>query len=271
VDRGIVSSASSSSVTDSSASFGDLTTNPHSVVIVTGTGRGEAFPISSNTATQINVTGTLPTLVGGDEFEIVPDWTLNSVFGTTNSAGLQGATSSSSADNILVFNSAGAPVKYWYKTGGIGGTGWRTTSDSTTNQGNARLGAFNFGMVIDRQTAPGDKTIHLQGTARSGRQVVSIASGSRIYSYPFAKDTTLAGSGLQSVLAGSTSSSGADIVFLESNGVITKYWFKTGGIGGTGWRTTSDSTTDRGSVVIAAGKAMLIERKTTATNYPVSE
>mgnify|MGYP003871972329 CR=1 FL=1 len=63
------------------------------------------------------------------------DLTLNGLFGPANEAGIDGGASSAAADNIIV-PTPGGLVTYYYKDSGfIGGTGWRTSTDASADQG----------------------------------------------------------------------------------------------------------------------------------------
>ena len=101
-------------------------------------------------------------------------WTLASVFGAANSAGLQGGNALS-ADQVLLWNGAGYDTHY-YQTAGIApgtsstgdqvlvwngttnafdayyyltGTGWRKTTDTATDAGTTAL-ATGTGFIIKR-------------------------------------------------------------------------------------------------------------------------
>ena len=77
------------------------------------------------------------TLSGTESFVIREESTLGSVFGVDNSAGLLGGTSAGSADEVLLFNPTTKNfTSYFYKSGGLGGTGWRKagSNDDQSNQ-----------------------------------------------------------------------------------------------------------------------------------------
>ncbi len=63
------------------------------------------------------------------------DITLNALFGSVNEAGLDGGSASGNADTIIV-PSAGGLTTYYYKNAGlIGGTGWRSSSSPSVDEG----------------------------------------------------------------------------------------------------------------------------------------
>jgi hypothetical protein len=107
---------------------------------------------------------------------------------------------------------------------------------------------------------------------KTGRTIVPVFPGVNMIGnvYPVT-DITLANSGLYSAtansLTGGTSSAAADLVYILSGGTFTTYYYKTGGIGGTGWRSLSSPSTDTGSTSIAIGTGAVIQRRgSTATN-----
>ena len=61
--------------------------------------------------------------------------TLNSLFGTTNEAGLDGGSSAGNADNIIVPTAAGLTTYYYKNAGLLGGTGWRSSSSPIADVG----------------------------------------------------------------------------------------------------------------------------------------
>ena len=109
-----LASASGTTLTDSSASFTGTsggfngTTGAFYIELTTGTGAGRTSQITGNTTNTITTANDLSSFVtAGTGYKIRPNWTLATVFGSTNQAGLFGGTKTS-ADQVLVYNATTA-------------------------------------------------------------------------------------------------------------------------------------------------------------------
>ena len=78
------------------------------------------------------------------------DLTLAGLFGANNEAGLVGGAHAGQADNILVFNNSGILVTYYYKSAGIGGTGWRSSISNTIDEANTVIAGPGEMFYINR-------------------------------------------------------------------------------------------------------------------------
>jgi hypothetical protein len=82
----------------------------------------------------------------------------------------------------------------------------------------------------------------------------------------------LAASGLNAHVTGSTGAASADTIYIESAGVLNSYFYKTGGLGGVGWRLTSAPTgADQGGVVLTPGKAILFREQAGSVGFALPE
>ncbi|MBL9114131.1 MAG: TIGR02597 family protein [Verrucomicrobiaceae bacterium] len=102
---------------------------------------------------------TTRTIVPGHNFVPNPsaiEMTLSScgLYTGNNSTGIAGG-SSTSADQVLIWNGSGYDT-YYYQTEGIGGTGWRKTGDQSTNAA-ATVIAAGSGFIV-RRLNPGSFT-----------------------------------------------------------------------------------------------------------------
>ena len=107
------------------------------VELTSGTRTGTTFDITAtNAATKTITLGqALPGgVVSGVTFKIRKHWTIASVFGSANEAGLFPNTNASLADQIQVFNGTGYDL-YYYRTG----AGWRKSTSPVTDQSGAVL------------------------------------------------------------------------------------------------------------------------------------
>ena len=79
-------------------------------------------------------------LTSGELYRIRKHRTLGDVFGANNEAGLNGGASVSEADEVRVFNPVTqAFLIYYFKIGGFGGIGWRSTTDAVSDASGTTL------------------------------------------------------------------------------------------------------------------------------------
>jgi uncharacterized protein (TIGR02597 family) len=268
-----------------SATLGTLT-GPHAIKITSrddqrGTGAnapagsstnayGVSVEIASNTASTVTTSSAITPNVG-DEFVIYPLETISSLFGAVPPAGWNGSSGSASADVIFLDN-GGALVGYFYKNSGLGGTGWRLSSaPGGASQANVVIPP-NRGVFVQRRNAGSTVNFTFTGVAQIGRETASVATGFNVINNPFTVPTTLAASTIQNHITGSSGAASADTIFLENGGVLTAYFFKNAGLGGTGWRlTTAPGGADQGSVVLTPGKAILVKEQAGTVGFALPE
>jgi uncharacterized protein (TIGR02597 family) len=255
---------STSSLSVSSASFGDLVTVPHLVRLKTGASTGRFFVITSNTATQVTVdtrgysfvTGAPANtsqiqVSAGDSAEIVPANTLGTLFGTSSVPFQTGATANA-ADNVYLFNGTSWDVYYH------NGTNWKK-SGNLANQNNAVVLPDRGLFILRRATSSLNLTF--LGTVPSTTERTDFTGpGSTFESSRFPVDTTLLGLGLQGLpnwLAGA-SASAADNVYLWNGSSWSVYYYNS-----TNWK-KSGSLGTFDSQSIPLGTAMFVVRQSTA-------
>lgn len=229
---------------------------------------GAAAKITGSTGE--TVTAALPTAPNvGDEFVIYQLNTIASVFGATNSFGLTAAASPASAD-VLYLTNEGSLVGYFYHS--VAGK-WRLVSTPDGLDQNDIVIEPTAGVMITRRnTGAAEIFVRLSGEALPGRQVAKLGgSGFSIINNPFLVPTTLAESGLASSLNGGTGPGTADVLYLEHDGELAGYFYKTGGAGGTGWRALGDGSTDQGLVALNPGKAFLLKDQAGTAGFTLPE
>ncbi len=219
-------------------------------------------------------------IAAGYRYQIRPAWTMNSLFGTTDQAGLQGGTGSANADEIEVWNPAsqGYSIVYYYKTNsGGGGVGWRGPQGSSVNAG-TNIIYVDSSLYINRR---GNTNVNVQlvgGVKYSdvnqpsvGQTIIPIGpSGVSVVGYVYASSFTMGsvnlynGSTLTGVQGG-TGSANADEVEVwnpASQGYSIVYYYKTNsGGGGIGWRGPQGSSVDASTNVIPLGTSLYINRR----------
>lgn len=263
----------SSTLVDTSATWADNAYNGASgqityyVEITSGTGAGTTYDITGTTAATQSLTLSQPLLAGitsGATYRIRPHWTLAGVFGATNQNGLTGGTSTT-ADQVLVWNSSTQGyTTFYYKTSGLGGTGWRSFSSPSVDASGTVLYPDDGFIIVRNQASATSLTI--TGSVKTGQSVIPVPAGYTLLGNVYATSMTLASSGLytgssSTGVAGGTSTTADQILIWNpaSTGYDT-YYYKTSGLGGTGWRAFSSPSVDASNTPIPAGAAIFVNR-----------
>lgn len=256
------------------------TTNPVAFIEVTsGTNAGLIEDIVSNDTTSVFTASDISSLVAsGETYKIYRHWTLASVFGATNDVGLTGGTSVGNADNVVVFNPVTqSSITYYYKSGGIGGTGWRA-SGSSDNQSNAVLYVDQGFYILRRATNPSNLSFKTVGAVKVGPTLVPVAAANSFVANVYPAGMTLGTSGLYTTNAatgvqGGSSAGNADNVNIWNQSLqkFDTYYYKSSGIGGTGWRLSGYSY-DASNTPINVGTMLhILRRSSTGFNWRVQQ
>jgi len=265
-----LSSASGNTLVDSSATWTDNqfngATNNYYVELLTGTGAGITSQITGTSASGKSITtaDNLSSFVtAGTTYRIRKNWTLAALFGPNNESGLGGGTSTT-ADEILVLNqSTGVYTTYYYKTSGVGGTGWRSTASTSTDVSLSGFFKPTDGILIRRHQSA-DLGVPLVGAVKLGQTSIPIGIGLNIVSNPYPSGTlTLANSGLLGSGIGQGTSTTADLIQVlnPATGIYTTYYYKNSGVGGTGWRSTNSTSVDESNAALPFGTSFIVQRK----------
>ena len=207
-----------------------------------------------------------PLLTGREPYRIRRHRTLGNVFGKNNESGLAGGSSVSEADEVMVLNPVTQTfLTFYFKTGGFGGTGWRSATDAVKDASSTTLYP-DQGVVIVRKLA-GNISLILAGTVKTGPTIVPVGANINLLAniYP-AGTLTVANSGLYGAdnslgLAGGKTVSSADEVRIYNGVTFQDLFYKTGGFGGSGWRSSNDAVSDAGNTEIPPGSSIYIIRK----------
>jgi uncharacterized protein (TIGR02597 family) len=197
-------------------------------------------------------------VTGATLYKLYPHWTINSIFGAANQAGLAGGTSVSGADQIIVPNqlTQGFDAYFWFT--GKGGPLWRH-SGPNTEAGGTRI-FIDQGFLIQKATAT-NLSFLLVGAVKLGPTSIPIGGTNNFIGNVYATSAmTLTNSGLvQSGLQGATTVSSADTVLIhnDATGVYNQYFWFTGK-GGPIWRLAGPNT-DASNVQIPIGASILIQ------------
>lgn len=267
--QGGLASASGTTLTasDNSLTASAFSAVPHYVIVTEGTNAGLMVDVVGNSTNTINLAEDITGLISNtDKISVRPHSTLGNLFGITNSAGLGAAGSVSTADEIRIFNpTTQAFVTYYYKNTGLGGTGWRSTTSTSSNRANDIIYPEQSIIVLRKQNS--SLAILTTGEVYPGAMKLTVENG-----YVWVINTTPIATTLSSLgfytgsttgLSGSNAISSADEVRRWTGSSWESFYFKSSGLGGTGWRTAASSSLDRSSQIITPGEALIIYRKTT--------
>ncbi|HCN77401.1 MAG TPA: hypothetical protein DIT13_09445 [Verrucomicrobiales bacterium] len=255
----------------SPAALPDVLAAPHALKIVSraNPAGNNAYGKSATITAQAGQVVTAALSTGpnvGDEFVIYQLATLGGLLGAANETGLTGAAAPGAADKVYLTD-AGVLVAYFFNT--TAGK-WRLASDPGGADQENTVVKPGSGLMITRVAGP-DRTLRLQGDTLPARHAADVAAGHNIVNNPFLIATSLSASDIQSNITGGTGPGVADIVYLEEGGVLTGYYFKTGGPGGTGWRALGDSVTEAGGALIRPAKALLFKEQAGTAGFALTE
>lgn len=230
-------------------------------------GKKVTVNVGGSSGTTVALNAAPSGLAVGDEFVLLPTWSLGTLFGTTaaNLSGLFAGASSASADVISFIDSAGTVQKRFFTT--VGGARWVDTLAPTGASKNDEALDNNKGLFVTRPISKATGLVYLEGVLRKGRQRIDIVVGNNIYFHTNPRALTLATSGLYTgssatgVAKGATTASADTVTVIDTAGVSTVYFVRTSD---STWRTAPGDATDRGTTPIAAGSAVLINRKAAA-------
>lgn len=276
VASGTVSAVAGTTYTLSStpASLSNVLTTPHAIKITSRANQAgaNAYGVAAQITAQSgqNVTAALSTAPNvGDEFVVYQLETIGSIFGATNTAGLLGGGTAGAAD-IVYLEDGGVLTGYFYKNTTLGGMGWRLATNSSSPNQDGVVIKPNRGVLVIRKAGGSPISIRFTGDAMIGNERSTVVTGFNLITNPFGKSTTLGDSFLKDYVTGGGNAGAADLVYLESAGVLTAYFFKNTTLGGTGWRIAGTST-PADSVVIAADKAILFKEQSGTVSFTLPE
>ncbi len=201
----------------------------------------------------------LPVTAGNEgKLRVWRPWTLGTLFGAANEAGLTAGASVAEADLILIPDGSGGYDTYLYANGGALGTGWRKEGAGNANQQQVIV-PMQGGVAIRARNA---KTLLLVGELKPGKTQLTLPTGRSLIANlnPAAGDRTLGGSGLESQLTAAPGMESADLVLLWNSAGYLPYFMSSGGILGAGWRLAGAGNADQSAVPLPDG-AFLIERR----------
>lgn len=240
------------------------------IELTSGANSGLLIEILSKGSSTLSVSSAdAAQLTGNESYQIRKFTTLADVLGSSNSAGLLGGDSVTTADVVWAVTN-GSWRQYFFYDDGFGGEidplQWQSPG-SMSNKGDARIDP-DQGVLVVRK--PGSNTtVTIVGQVKATPSYVPFINGSQIVTNPYPVDKTLGTLGLKTGnsatgLVEGDSISNSDVVYKLDNGVWKQYFIYNDGFNGeidpVDWQTPG-SPISQANVVVAAGEALLIARR----------
>ncbi len=275
--QGSAEAVGAKTLTDNQAAWTDNQFNgvPHYVEIVSGPAAGTTYDVTATDAASKTITlaQNLAAGVAADvSFKVRKHWTIATVFGASNEAGLQ-AGDAATADLILIFNGT-AYDRYFYQTG----TGWQNANSPGPDAGSTVIYPEE-GVLLSRKQA-GPVNVALMGAVKMGQTSVPIFTGINIVGNVYAAPMTLDSSKLYTgdpatgLASGDATTADQVRIYNSETGGYDVYYYQEGGFG-SGWRNAVKPTVDAKSTPIPVGVSVVIKRNGanfnwTAPQHPAS-
>jgi hypothetical protein len=250
----------------------------HLVEITSGPLTGTFTWITGSAANTITTYDNISAAGAGATYRVVKAFTVGSLLGNPPSATTMGGGTATTADLFLLYASnTGGYTTFYYKTSGLGGTGWRTTASTSVDVSTVAIHPTDSGLVFQRKQS-GDGSLVISGDVKTGATDVLIRGGGGGTGYAATtlnivqalvptNQISLGGSALYTGssttgLAGGTATT-ADLVLIynATTKAYTTYYYKTSGLGGTGWRSTASTSVDESATLLPSNSAILVQRK----------
>lgn len=247
-----------------------LATTTHYLEVTTGPMAGAIFDIVRTDRERQTLTfaQVLPTKIGRNAgFRIRKHWTLASVFGAANQAGLLPGDEST-ADLVSIYN--GKSYDKYYYSNGVAGNGWRRVGGGTADLSGRQIYPDDGLAITRRARSPVSPVI--TGVVKTDRTLIPVQKGMNLVANVYQAPLTLANSQLYThspatgVRAGETAAK-ADHVQIYNGANYDTYYYQTSVRNGSGWRLGNDVHTDMGNTAIRVGSAFVIQRSTGGFNW----
>jgi hypothetical protein len=229
---------------------------PFALRLLSGTGSGATFAVSSVSGNTVNLATQgvdLTQLVAvGDLYEILPLDTLGSLYGTTSTI-FQTGGSATSADNVLIWN--GSTFQTYYNNG----SGW-ARSGSFISQNNLALPAGGGLMITRRATTAATYTL-VGRVPEVALQQFTTPGGYTFLAGAYPVSGTIAATGFAGAsgwLTGSTASAADNVLIWNGSTWQTLY------DNGANWA-RAGTFLNENSYPLPVGEPLMIYRRSTPT------
>lgn len=268
--QGAVTSRGTESITDSGANWTDNQFNGANgefyLEITSGPAAGTTTDILSTSAATKTLTlddDLSSLLAGGEQYRIRKHRTIDDVFGKNNAAKLKSSTTVSSSDEVRLFNPVTQAFLVYYYNSTV--SGWRSSTSATADASSTKL-YMDQGVAIRRRAA-GDITLVVTGAVKTGPTIIPIGVNSNLCANMYPAGTlTLGNCGLYTGnaatgLMGAGKVGNADEVQIWTGSAFRRYFYKTSGTGGVGWRASDSLSSDARNLQIPIGSSIYVVRK----------
>lgn len=257
--EGTVASVSGTTINLSGVTLVASSLTNHSIYIATDvnpgnadTAYGRVLRITGNGTTSVTVEAAI-VAEPGDEFQILQQFTLETLIGTGAQSTVEVLTaSSSSLSDTVYIESGGTFTGYWHHVN----VGWKAVAGNALTP-NVSV-PFGKGLLIVRRGGAA-RALTVEGEALTGRfrAQTTASPANNVVNNPFLVEVPLIEAGL-GVTSGNTLSL-SDSVYIENGGLLVGYWRRSNG----NWYPVTDGsgtgTPVNASVLIRPGKALLMQ------------
>ena len=268
---GRITGITANTITNSDAGWtaGQLSTpaSPYLIQITSGSANGRMFlisPAQANTATTVTIspedaeTSSLTSLgivtgpTTGDTYKIIPCDTLGSLLGTPASSGVQGGTTPSAADTVILTTNGAARTYYFHTTLNR----WTQVALGNPDATNVPVRPY-FGFRYERLANTPLAFLASGSVPIVARAVPVRNAGSTVLSQYWPADSTLATLGLHSLSnwTSNATAQSADQVLITSNGTTQRFYHT-----GTEWK-NAGTDAPANAIPIPAGASVHILQK----------
>ncbi len=230
-------------------------------------GEGTTYDIASTNASAKTIATVQPlasALVNGANFKIRKHWTIATVFGPTNTAGLGAGGDPTTADQLQIWSNNGTTSgfsTYYYQNLSTqqGGTGWRSADDNFADASATPI--YPDDSLVFRRLQSAAANVVVMGAVKTGQSSIPVQAGVNILGNVYAAPMTLQSCGLQAsgISAGGDPTTADQVQLWNGTGYDTYYYQNLPtNQGGTGWRSADDQFADAGNTSIPVGAAVVV-------------
>lgn len=268
---GEITAIAGTTVTDDNADFvTSLPTDAGQTYVLQITG-GAQTGLVSEVASVVDATNVTTAddlaaagVAAGATYEIRRAKTLNDIFGPANEVGLKPG---GVADGTVIWipGGDGTFARYVFQDNFLG-KGWRSSTDTVTDQGNTPVVATDAIFVQSRNDT--DLSLVLVGHVSTTPATVPLIAGFNFNSNIFPVGGTLGTSTLGDQLTKGPNADSSDVVWLtDGAGGYTRYFFQDSFLG-TGWRSLADPVNDASGAELTSG--IIIQNRGDAKNVTIN-
>lgn len=278
---GRITGVGANTITSSGAGWtaGALSTAsaPYLLEITSGAAKGRMLLVSTatpNTSDTVTIddgeairSGDLQNLgivsgaESGDTYRIRPVDTLGTFFGTPESTGIQGGTSPSTADTVILAVNGSATTYFFHN--GVNPARWCRVALGSPDASNVPIPPY-AGVQYGRLAASPLELVTMGRMPSGARQVPVKNSGVTLLASYWPVQQTLAQLGLQNLpgWASGATANQADTVVLSAGGSAMTYYYD-----GSNWRRVGLGSGISDDVVVPVGASVLINKKGNAAGF----